>query len=82
MLSFSSNLLPRFVHVKSKNNDAADALSRLDMLPNKTDEIEWEPSHKRMRYSDNLCVMFNSLDFEDGPLDNTLYPAISEEKST
>ena len=26
---------PTFVHVKGKNNDAADALSRLDMLPNK-----------------------------------------------
>ena len=53
------------------------------MLPNKTDENEWEPPHKRMKYSDNLYVMFNSLDFEDGPLDNTLYPnAISDEQST
>ena len=28
-----------------------------------------------------VCL-FNSLDFEDGPLENNLYPAISEEKST
>ena len=73
---------PTFVHVKGKDNDAADALSRLDMLPNKTDEIEWEPPHKRMRYNENLCVLFNSLDFEDGPLENNLYPTISDEKST
>ena len=39
---------PTFVHVKCKNNDAANVLSRLDMLPNKTDEIDWEPPHKRM----------------------------------
>ena len=74
---------PTFVHVKGKNNDAADALSRLDMLPNKIDEIDWEPPHKRMKYSDHLCVMFNLSNFEDGPLDNRLYPAsISDEKST
>ena len=65
---------PTFVHVKGKNNDAADALSRLNMLPNKTDEIDWEPPHKRMKYSGNLCVLFNSLNFEDGPLENILYP--------
>ena len=55
-----------FVNVKGKENDAADALSRLDMLPTKTDEIDWEPPHKRMTYNDNLCVLINSLDFEDG----------------
>ena len=36
-----------------------------------------------MRYNENLCVLFSSLDFEDGPLDNTLYPTgISNEQST
>ena len=74
---------PTFVHVKGKENDAADALSRLDVLPNKTDEIDWEPPHKRMKYSDNLCVLLNSLNFEDGPLENTLYPTgISDEQAT
>ena len=30
---------PTFVHVKGVDNNAADALSRLDMIPNDTDEI-------------------------------------------
>ena len=76
---------PTFVHDKGVDNNAADALSRLDMIPNDTDEINWEPPHKKMVYSDqamNLCMLFNAMEFEDGPLDETLYPTvITEEKA-
>lgn len=47
---------PKFVHVAGKDNDAADALSRLEMKHNKFDEVSWEPVKPRMKYADrNGC---------------------------
>ena len=40
---------PKFVHVAGKDNDAADALSRLDITPKRFDEITWEKEKPRMR---------------------------------
>ena len=45
---------PKVVHVAGEHNDAADALSRLDMDENSSDERDWEDSNPPLTYND-LC---------------------------
>ena len=45
---------PNVVHVAGANNEAADALSRLDMDDNDCDEIEWHAANKPLTYSDEV----------------------------
>ena len=45
---------PKVVHVAGPNNEAADALSRLDMDDNDYDELEWNPPNPPLSYSDAI----------------------------
>ena len=45
---------PKAAHVAGEHNDAADALSRLDMDDNSSDERDWEDSNPPLTYTD-LC---------------------------
>ena len=45
---------PKVVHVAGPNNEAADALSRLDMDDNDYDEIEWNQPNPPLSYSDEI----------------------------
>ena len=61
---------PQFKHVAGIDNDAADALSRLDLIDKSSDTINWEPKLPKMKYIDNtkniiFCKYMNSLDFEE-----------------
>ena len=61
---------PQFKHVAGIDNDAADALSRLDLIDKSSDTINWEPKLPKMKYIDNtkniiFCKCMNTLDFEE-----------------
>ena len=58
---------PIFKHVAGIDNDAADALSRLDMIIDKRDTINWEPklkplSYKRDNANKHLCHNFVAME--------------------
>ena len=57
------------VHVSGPENEAADALSRLDMDDNEYDEIDWLPPHKPLTYSTEVRERINLL-----------YPMASEQE--
>ena len=86
---------PRFVHVAGTENSAADALSRLDLIPNNEDEIDWEDQgRERMRYEDTdsaaevleencyvlIAKAMSRLDFESDGFDDVLNPLASEKE--
>ena len=52
---------PKMVHVLGPENEAADALSRLDMDDNEYDEIEWLPPRKPLTYSTEVRERINLL---------------------
>ena len=60
---------PKMVYVLGPENEAADALSRLDMDDNDYDEIDWLPPHKPLTYSTEVNERINLL-----------YPMASEQE--
>ena len=52
---------PKVLHVAGKENDAADALSRLDMLDNDSDELIWEAPLPALTYQDEVNKRINLL---------------------
>ena len=52
---------PTIVHVAGKDNNAADALSRLDMEGHNYDELQWEASNPPLAYQDELQEMILML---------------------
>jgi hypothetical protein len=65
---------PKVVHIKGIDNDAADALSRLDMTNKEYDLITWEIKNKRLEYINpkqmNMCLFMSESNFEDDGFDN------------
>ena len=62
---------PKVVHIKGIDNDAADALSRLDLTDQFNDLRIWGKKTKRLEYVDvqmmNLCMFMSESAFiEDG----------------
>ena len=60
----------QFKHVAGIDNDAADALSRLDLIDKSSDRINWKPKLPKLKYIDNtkniiFCKYMNSMDFEE-----------------
>ena len=63
-------LHPQFKHVAGIDNDAADTLSRLDLIVNSSDRINWESKLPKMKYIDNTknIIFYKymySMDFEE-----------------
>ena len=54
---------PKVLHVAGKENDAADALSRLDMADNPNDETEWEAPLLPLAYQDEVQGQIHLLQF-------------------
>ena len=52
---------PKVLHVAGKENDAADALSRLDMADNDSDEVSWEDPLPALTYHDEVQARLNLL---------------------
>jgi hypothetical protein len=79
---------PKVVHIAGIDNDAADALSRLD-LNDKADDLRvWEQEQKRLQYEDvkmmNLCMFMSESNFaEDGfDCDNNILMTASDIESS
>ena len=73
---------PKVVHIKGVDNDAADALSRLD-LTDKTADLEvWGEKSKRLEYVDvqmmNICMFLSESEFEEDGFDNDVLMSVSE----
>ena len=60
---------PTVVHVADKDNDAADALSRLDIDNNGYDHMNWGPINQPLTYSDELNERINCY---SQPMSNTI----------
>ena len=76
---------PQIKHVAGIDNDAADALSRVDMKVKLFDSVEWEKPSPRMKYSDEttpaeLCKVMSELNFEPDGFDEQLYPMAAEKQ--
>ena len=60
---------PKVVHIKGVDNDAADALSRLDLTEKADDPRVWGVKQKRLDYVNikmmNICLFLSECEFED-----------------
>ena len=52
---------PNVLHVAGKENDAADALSRLDMADNPDNKLEWEAPLPPLTYQDEVSERIQLL---------------------
>ena len=65
---------PFFKHMTSVENDAADALSRLEMRFKASDELKWEPPNPRLTYrrnneNDQLCKNMVAMNYSSSAID-------------
>ena len=63
---------PQFKHVAGVDNDAADALSRLEMVHKISDTVDWEPPSKRLTYinnqaNNNFCKSLVAMNMTSSP---------------
>ena len=67
---------PKVVHIAGVDNDAADALSRLDILDKANDARVWGEKTKRLEYINvhmmNICMFLSESEFEDDGLDDAV----------
>ena len=73
---------PQFKHVAGVDNDAADALSRLDMVYKASDTVNWGHPNRRMTYikrdyiknkaNDNFCKALVAMNMESSPTEEIL----------
>ena len=65
---------PKVVHIKGVDNDAADALSRLDITDKANDARVWGEKSKRLEYIDvhmmNVCMFLSESVFEEDGFDD------------
>ena len=73
---------PKVVHIAGVDNDAADALSRLDILDKANDARVWGEKSKRLEYINvhmmNICMFLSESEFEDDGLDNDAVMTMKE----
>ena len=65
---------PQFKHVAGINNDAADALSRLDMVYKARDTVDWGYPNRKMTYvkdkaNANFCKSLVAMNMTSSPTD-------------
>ena len=64
---------PKVVHIAGADNDASDALSRLDLTDKADDLRVWEQKQKQLEYIDvqmmNLCMFMSESIFEEDGFD-------------
>jgi hypothetical protein len=70
---------PTIKHVAGKDNDAADALSRLDMQQKPYDTITWEKQNKPLHYVNDkqskvMCNAMSQCRFDWNVDDEYMYP--------
>jgi hypothetical protein len=74
---------PTIKHVAGKDNDAADALSRLEMKEKPYDTITWEKQNKLLQYVNDkqvkgMCNVVSHYEFESNVDDKFMYPMAVE----
>ena len=72
----------KVVHIKGVDNDAADALSRLDITDKANDARVWGEKSKRLKYINvhmmNICMFLLESEFEDDGLDDDAVMTMKE----
>ena len=62
------------VHIKDVDNDAADALSRLNITDKANDASVWGEQSKKLEYVNvhkmNICMFLSEAEFEEGGFDD------------
>ena len=65
---------PKVVHIAGVDNDAADALSRLDITDKANDARVWGEKSKRLEYINvhmmNICMFLLESEFDDDDFDD------------
>ena len=73
---------PKVVHIAGIDNDAADALSRLDITDKANDARVWGEKSKRLEYINvhmmNICMFLLESEFEDDGLDDDAVMTMKE----
>ena len=73
---------PKVVHTAGVDNDAADALSRLDITDKANDARVWGEKSKRFEYINvhmmNICMFLSESEFEDDGLDDDAVMTMKE----
>ena len=64
--------LPQFKHVTGVDNNAADSLSRLDMVYKASDTVDWGHPNRRMTYvrnkaNNNFCKALVAMNMTSSP---------------
>ena len=73
---------PKVVHIKGVNNDAADALSRLDITNKANDARVWGVKSKKLEYVNvhmmNICMFLSESEFEEDGFDDDAVMTMAE----
>ena len=73
---------PKVVHIKGVDNDAADALSRLDITDKANDARVWGEKSKRLEYIDvhmmNVYMFLSESEFEEDGFDDDAVMTMAE----
>ena len=73
---------PKVVHIKGVNNDAADALSRLDITNKANDARVWGEKSKKLEYVNvhmmNIDMFLLEAEFEENGFDNDAVMTMAE----
>ena len=73
---------PKVVHIKGVDNDAADALSRLDITNKANDARVWGEKSKRLEYVNvhmmNICMFLSESEFEEDGFDDDAVMTMKE----
>ena len=73
---------PKVVHIKGVDNDAADALSRLDLTDKADNARVWGEKSKRLEYINvhmmNICMFLFESEFEEDGFDDDAVMTLAE----
>ena len=73
---------PKVVHIAGVDNDAADALSRLDITNKANNERVWGEKLKRLEYVNvhmmNICMFLSESEFEEDNFNNDAIMTMTE----
>ena len=73
---------PKVVHIKGVNNDAENALSRLDLTDKADNARVWGEKSKRLEYINvhmmNMCMLLLESEFEEDGFDDDVVISIVE----
>ena len=73
---------PKVVHIRGVDNDAADALSRLDITDKENNARVWGEKSKKLEYVNvhmmNICMFLSEAEFEENGSNDNAVMTMSE----